>query len=160
MFAAPSCDTKNGFPPSRERQYHFCHVQRLSFLSCCFMKKLSLLNVAIILFLVLSQVQAATCPDPNNSSLQWGVVPAPWEVNPFSQNRPQGEKNTGFIGATILVAGFGCGVLCTYQNSIGYYSIWWQVGVKIPSRIDTNWRDSLAGFECTGSVDTCVFYPA
>ena len=30
MFAAPSCDTKNGFPPSRERQYHFCHVQRLS----------------------------------------------------------------------------------------------------------------------------------
>ena len=27
MFAAPSCDTKNGFPPSRERQYHFCHVQ-------------------------------------------------------------------------------------------------------------------------------------
>lgn len=117
-------------------------------------------RVAGFFLLLISQVNAnvATCPDPNNSSLQWGEVPAPWEVNPFSQNQPQGEKNTRFVRANILLAGLGRGVLCTYQNSVGYYSIWWQASVKTPSRIDNNWRDSLAGFECTDPLDVCVFY--
>ena len=116
---------------------------------------------SVLILLAMSQVHAAEiCPDPNNSSLQYGVIPPPWVVNPFSDNKPQGEKNTLFVRANILVAGFGRGVLCTYRNSVGYYSIWWQVSVKIPAPIDNNWRDSLGGFECTSSLEACVFYPA
>lgn len=112
------------------------------------MKKILLILTLASLMLSILQIHAATCPDPNTSSLQWGEIPPPWEINPFSDNRPQGEKNTRFIRANILVAGFGRGVLCSYHNSAGYYSIWWQVNVKMPARIDNNWRDSLAGYEC------------
>lgn len=123
------------------------------------MKKTALKLAAIPFLLAVSHAQAAICPDPNNSSLQWGEIPPPWEVSPFSQNRPQGEINTRFVRANILVAGFGRGIACNYQNSIGYYTIWWQVNVKMPSRNDNNWRDSLAGYECTSSLAECVFYP-
>ncbi len=124
------------------------------------MKKRIHKGVASFLLVVAVQVHAAICPDPNNSPLQWGEVPPPWEVNPFSDNSPGGGGDTHFKRANILVAGFGRGVLCTYQNTVGYYSIWWQVNVKVPARIDIHWRDSLAGFECTSSLDECVFYPA
>ena len=124
------------------------------------MNNMRCILAAITLLFGLSAQAAAICPDPNNSSLAWGVIPAPWEANPFSSNRPQGEKNTSFTRANILVAGFGRGILCTYQNSVGFYSIWWQVNVKMPARVDNNWRDTLGGYECTGAIDECVFYPA
>ena len=118
----------------------------------------------IVLFLgcwFFSALHAATCPDPNKSSLQWGQVPPPWEVNPFSSGTPQGEKGTRFVRANILVAGRqGLGIVCAYQNSLGIYSIWWEVNVKVPARSDNFWRDSLGGFECTGITEECVFYPA
>lgn len=115
--------------------------------------------IASLLFFIAS-LEAAVCPDPNHSSLQWGVIPLPWQLNPFSENRPQGEKNTAFIKANILVAGYGRGIACTYKNSVGYYSIWWPVNVKVPARTDYYWRDTLGGFECTISLEGCVFYPA
>lgn len=62
---------------------------------------------------------ATNCPDPQTTSLKWGVPPAPWTVNPYSPNRPQGDKNTLFVRANILVAGYGQGVVCTYRNSGG-----------------------------------------
>ena len=135
--------------------YHFSFISLFS----VYMKKLLLKYTVATTLLALSQAYATVCPDPNNSSLQWGVVPLPWQINPFSDNRPQGEKNTRFMRANILVAGFGRGVVCNYQNSVGLYSIWWPVSVKIPARTDNFWRDSLAGFECTDSLDSCVFYP-
>ena len=120
-----------------------------------------LLNLSLtILLLMTSNVWATVCPDPNNSSLQWGVVPAPWVVDPFSDNRPQGEVDARFIRANILVAGLGRGVVCNYRNSVGYYSIWWEVGVKIPARTDYYWIESLAGFECSHSINACIFYTA
>jgi hypothetical protein len=103
---------------------------------------------------------AAVCPDPNTSSLRWGEVPAPWVVNPYSPNQPQGEANTQFVRANILLAGLGRGVVCTYRNSIGDYSIWWQVLVKIPAKVDYNWIETLGGFVCTQGLDSCQFYAA
>jgi hypothetical protein len=111
------------------------------------------------LLLPVFQAQAAICPDANNSFLQQGIAPSPWLVNPFSENPIRGDLNTRFIRANILVAGYGRGVMCTYQNSFGRYSIWWQVSVKTPSPIDNNWRENLGGYECTGLLDACVFYP-
>lgn len=124
------------------------------------MKKILLKYITLLFLLALSPVHAAICPDPNNSSLKWGEVPPPWAVNPFSENSPQGEIGTRFSRANILVAGFGRGVVCTYQSSAGYYSIWWQVNVKVPARIENYWRDTLGGFECNESLEACVFYPA
>lgn len=103
---------------------------------------------------------ATNCPDPQTTSLKWGVPPDPWTVNPYSPNRPQGEKNTRFVRANILVAGYGQGVVCTYRNSVGEYSIWWQVLTKIPSRLDYNWVDTLGGFVCTQGLEQCQFYTA
>ncbi|KTD61628.1 DUF3757 domain-containing protein [Legionella spiritensis] len=105
-------------------------------------------------------LQAQVCPDPNSSSLQWGEPPAPWTVSPFSMNSPQGEENTTFVRANILVAGLGRGVACTYKNSVGLYTIWWPVLVKVPSRNDYRWIDTVGGFVCTGSVDYCEFSAA
>lgn len=102
----------------------------------------------------------STCPDPNTTSLQWGVPPAPWVVNPYSPNKPQGEPGTVFVRANILVAGLGRGVVCTYKNSLGDYSIWWQVLVKVPSRNDYRWIDTLGGFVCTQSLSDCEFSAA
>lgn len=120
------------------------------------LRKLWLLSISV----AFSSVQAAICPDPNNSSLSWGEVPKPWVVNPFSEQTPQGEVGARFKRANILVAGvIGRGVVCAYQNSLGVYSIWWPVNVKVPARVDYLWRDTLGGFECTDSLETCVFYP-
>ncbi|BCA94998.1 hypothetical protein TUM19329_13590 [Legionella antarctica] len=114
-----------------------------------------------LFFVKFSTVTLATsCPDPQTTSLRWGVPPAPWLENPFSPNRPQGEENTRFIGANILVAGYGQGVVCTYTNSVGDYSIWWQVRTKIPARIDYNWIDTPGGFICTQGLTACQFYTA
>lgn len=103
---------------------------------------------------------ASTCPDPGTTSLQWGVPPAPWVVNPFSLNDPQGEEGTLFVRANILVAGYGQGVMCTYRMSAGEYSIWWQVKTKIPARSDYSWIETLGGFVCTQGLSLCQFYTA
>lgn len=124
------------------------------------MKNIFLSFTTALVLLVTSLAQATICPDPNNSSLQEGVIPPPWELNPFSANRPYGEEGTHFVRANILVAGsYGRGVVCTYLNSVGFYSIWWPVTSKIPPRSDNNWRDTLGGYECTTSLTGCVFYP-
>ena len=99
---------------------------------------------------------AAHCPDPQTTSLKWGEVPAPWVINPYSQ-RPQGDDYTQFLRANIIVAGNGRGVICTYQNSGGIYSIWWSVLTKVPARVDYNWIDTLGGFVCTQGIDECQF---
>ncbi len=116
-----------------------------------------LLKSMVGVWLVLSSAQAAICPDPITSSLQWGEIPYPWQANPFSTMQPQGGAS--FYRANILQAGLGRGVLCTYRTLEGYYSIWWEVNVKIPSRIENNWHETLGGYECTQPLNTCVFYP-
>ena len=115
--------------------------------------------VAILLSLTSLTTQAAilTCPDPQTTSLKWGEPPKPWLVDPFSPNRPQGEDNTQFIRANIMVAGIGRGVVCSYKNSIGLYSIWWPVRVKVPAREDYRWIDTVGGFVCTESLSSCQF---
>ncbi|MFO9000849.1 DUF3757 domain-containing protein [Legionella pneumophila serogroup 1] len=103
---------------------------------------------------------AHTCPDPQTTSLQWGVPPSPWVENPFSPNSPQGEENTRFVRANILVAGYGQGVTCTYRNSVGDYSILWQVRTKIPARADYSWIETMGGYVCTRGLNECQFYVA
>ncbi len=100
------------------------------------------------------------CPDPQTSSLKWGVPPEPWVVNPFSSNPVQAEENTEFVRANILVAGYGQGVMCTYRNSLGDYSIWWQVVTLIPSRSDYHWINIVGGYVCTDGVTRCQFFVA
>lgn len=123
------------------------------------MKKMIVIQTIVLAFLFNLSVHAATftCPDPETSSLKWGVPPPPWIVNPFSANRPQGEANTKFVRANIMVAGMGRGVVCTYKNSVGFYSIWWPVRVKVPARVDYNWIDTYGGFVCTESLADCQF---
>lgn len=104
-----------------------------------------------------SQGYAAVCPDPDSSSLAWGEIPAPWQANPFSANTPQGEANTKFVRANIMVAGLGRGVVCTYHNSLSEYSIWWDTLVKRPARTDYNWIDALGGYVCAKSLAICQF---
>ena len=115
--------------------------------------------IELSLFLFSFITHAETCPDPNLSSLRQGVIPSPWEVSPASQHMPQGEAGAKFVRANILVIGrIGRGIVCTYQNSVGYYSIWQQRNVKVPARTDYAWRDTLSGFECDGGVEVCAFY--
>ncbi len=121
------------------------------------MKKITLTIISLFFSL---QSQSATCPDPATSSLQWGKIPPPWIADPFSDHDAQGDKNNRFIRANILVAGVGRGIVCNYQNSIGYYSIWWPISVKIPARTDYNWLEGNMGYACSISADACVFYPA
>jgi len=115
-----------------------------------------LITLTTLLFSITTQ--AATCPDPATSSLQWGKIPPPWLANPFSPHEPQGDKNTRFIRANIMVAGIGRGIICNYKNSIGNYSIWWPVSVKIPARVDYNWIEGNMGYACYVSPEACVFY--
>ncbi|WED41862.1 DUF3757 domain-containing protein [Legionella cardiaca] len=103
------------------------------------------------------QAAILTCPDPDTTSLKWGVIPEPWIKNPYSSNAVQGEEGTRFTRANILVAGLGRGVMCTYKNSLGDYSIWWPVKIKIPARSDYNWIETVGGFVCTQSVVDCKF---
>ena len=103
---------------------------------------------------------AAICPDPDTTSLQWGVPPEPWQANPFSAHDPQGEEHTRFVRANILVAGYGQGVVCTYRISIGDYSIWWPVLTKVPARSDYSWIDAPGGFVCTQGLTLCHFETA
>lgn len=124
------------------------------------MNKWSIICFTLLGLMFNVQSQSAVCPDPNTSALQWGIVPPPWSIDPFSENQPQAEPGTQFVRAFILVAGIGRGVVCTYRNSLGPYSIFWLVGVKIPPFTDVYWRNNLAGFECTESVEACVFYTA
>lgn len=122
------------------------------------MKKIKLFLGLLLLYSINLVSYASTCPDPATSSLQWGVPPSPWVVNPYSANPSTGEENTFFIKANILVTGIlGQGVVCTYYNSAGPYSIWWPVLVKVPARIDYNWIDERSGFVCTASIEECRF---
>jgi hypothetical protein len=122
------------------------------------MKKYYLFFLSFFLILFGGLSYAVNCPNPQTTSLKWGVPPPPWEVNPFSPHPPQGDENTRFVRANILVAGYGQGVLCTYRNSGGEYSIWWQVLTKIPARSDYKWIDTLGGFVCSQSLELCEFY--
>lgn len=97
------------------------------------------------------------CPDPKTSSLKWGEIPPPFEVDPFSQHSVQGDATTRFINVQILVAGYGQGVVCTYRNSLGLYSIWWQTLVKIPSPENWYWMDTNIGYLCSNSILDCAF---
>ncbi len=126
------------------------------------MKKPALLTAAFALTVVMIHTaQAHQCPDPENSSLRWGVPPKPWLVNPYSENTPQGEEGTLFVRANILVTGgLGQGISCTYRNSLGLYSIWWPVISKIPSRNDNRWIDTTSGYVCTQGLSACEFYVA
>ncbi|WP_370569094.1 DUF3757 domain-containing protein [Legionella sp. PL877] len=110
-----------------------------------------------MVFSITGQAAIVTCPDPETSSLKWGAIPKPWIENPYSANRPQAEENTRFVRANIMVAGMGRGVVCTYQISIGQYSIWWPVRVKIPARSDYNWILTYGGYGCTESLSECRF---
>lgn len=114
--------------------------------------------ILLAFFPWVTNAAAVMCPDPNNSSLSWGEVPSPWQVSPASQNYPQGEDGTHFVRANVLVAGVGRGLACTYQNTIGFYSIWWPVSVSVPNRFERQWRRTLGGYECTDSIEFCVFY--
>lgn len=101
---------------------------------------------------------ATVCPDPQTTSLKWGVPPAPWVVNPYSSNPPQGDESTRFARANILVAGYyGVGVTCTYRNTSGDYSIWRQVQTKVPAPVDYNWISTQGGFVCTQGLNECTF---
>ncbi|WP_131793446.1 DUF3757 domain-containing protein [Legionella brunensis] len=111
----------------------------------------------LLLFTLTSKAAMLSCPDPDTTSLKWGVIPKPWIENPYSPNRVQGEDGTRFVRANIMVAGMGRGVVCAYSNSLGLYSIWWPVRVKIPARTDYNWIDTYGGFVCTQSLTDCIF---
>lgn len=122
------------------------------------MKKFYLILLGFFLAQIGALSYATQCPDPQTTSLKWGVPPPPWEVNPFSPNPPQGDEHTRFVRANILVAGYGQGVLCTYRTSVGDYSIWWQVRTKIPAPVDYRWIATLGGFVCSVGLETCEFY--
>ena len=114
----------------------------------------------VVGFLFACNSFALNCPNPETTSLKWGVPPEPWEVNPYSPNAPQGEDNTQFVRANILVAGYGQGVLCTYRISTGEYSIVWKVRTKIPARSDYSWIETQGGYVCTLGLELCHFYVA
>lgn len=119
------------------------------------------LFILSVLFFCSSIGYSTNCPDPETSSLKWGVPPSPWVESPYSSNSPQGEAGTRFVRANILEAGRrGQGVVCTYKISVGEYSIWWQVLTKIPAKVDYHWIDTLGGFVCTQGLNLCDFYVA
>lgn len=123
------------------------------------MRQIVFLLVLGFMLIMASAVFATVCPDPNNSSLQWGEIPKPWEANPFSPHPVHGGAETVFLRANILQAGSGRGVLCTYDTPEGEYSIWWQVGVHLPSQVNPFWRTTLGGYECSQSRTDCEFFP-
>ena len=117
-------------------------------------------KVTLTLLLIFTSVPSFSfqCPEPSLCSLSWGEPPAPWLNNPYSANEPQGEKGTQFVRANILVTStLGQGVACTYQNSIGLFSIWWPVRTMVPSRQDYRWISTLGGYICNQSIEICSF---
>lgn len=121
------------------------------------MVKYKTLIGGLVLLQASTFAMATNCPDPETTSLKWGVPPSPWIENPYSPNPPQGEENTRFIRANILVAIYGKGVTCTYRNSLGEYSIWWPVLTKIPARTESMWIDTIGGFVCSQGLIQCQF---
>lgn len=122
-----------------------------SYIKICFL--------ALILMSVSWCVDATMCPDPSSSSLQSGSIPLPWVLNPFSAHEPQHHDEATFFRANLLVLGFtGRGVICTYQNRAGYYSIWWEVPVRKPVDASEDWQRTASGFECSTSLVVCTFY--
>lgn len=123
-----------------------------------FMKKFYLVVLGGVAFMCsgLSYASSYTCPNPQTTSLKWGIPPEPWKVSPVSRE-PQADDTTRFVSANILVAGYGQGVMCTYHMSLGNYSIWWQILTKIPARSDYNWIDTPGGFICTQGLERCRF---
>lgn len=120
------------------------------------MKKL--VSIVGFLICVTSHAAIVPCPDPQTSSLKWGEIPSPWTISPFSPHPAQADAKTRFVKANILVAGIGGrGAVCTYQNSVGLFSIWWPSIVKVPAREDYNWIDTYGGFVCTQSLESCLF---
>lgn len=115
------------------------------------------LCLCLLATLVAMNTFADICPDPKTTSLQWGAPPTPWEENPYSPNRPDGDENTRFIQANILSAGFGQGIVCIYETSVGRYSIWWQVRVRLPSPLETQWASDFGGYSCQLSLSDCAF---
>lgn len=122
------------------------------------MKKVSFLMLFMGISFLIPAAFADECPDPQSSSLKWGEPPAPWEVNPFSPNRPQGDDSTRFLHANILVTNtFGKGVTCTYRMSLGEYSIWRSVATKVPAPSDYKWIKIQGGYICTQGIEKCQF---
>ena len=120
-----------------------------------YLTKLFCLGVSLLSFSITTY--AYNCPDPHTSSLQWGEIPKPWLLNPFSAQKPQADKDTQFVRANILVASYGQGVVCTYKNSLGEYSIWWQARTKIPPPTEMLWIKTLGGYVCTQGLLPCTF---
>ena len=116
--------------------------------------------IIVFVFCGVATASASICPYPQGTSLAWGKPPAPWQINPSSLQRPQVDDNTRFLKANILVAGVGQGISCTYENSLGQYSIWWQVRSKIPSRQELYWVATVGGYVCSASLEECVFQAA
>ncbi len=118
-------------------------------------------NITLIIlcfFSFIADASTAFCPDPQTSSLKWGEIPPPWEISPFSPNTVQGDVQTRFVNVQILVAGYGQGVVCTYEYSLGTYSIWWQKLVRIPSPpMEWNWMETNMGYLCSESLLACAF---
>ena len=101
--------------------------------------------------------QTAFCPNPKTSSLQWGEIPFPWELSPFSPHDVQADEKTRFVNAQILVAGYGQGVVCTYEYTYGRYVIWWQKLVRVPTpTTEWNWMDTNIGYLCSESILGCA----
>ena len=121
------------------------------------MKKYWAVILGFLGFAANSAVHSEHCPDPQTTSLQWGAPPSPWIENPFSANSPQGDENTRFVRANIVVAGYGQGVVCTYRIATGDYSIWWPVRTKIPAPTESSWMSTLGGFVCSQGLDQCQF---
>lgn len=120
------------------------------------MRSINLIFLAF--FYLTAQASTAFCPDPKTSTLQWGEILAPWKISPFSPNKVQGDEHTRFVNAQILVAGYGQGVVCTYQYTLGTYSIWWQTLVRIPTpSTEWNWMATNMGYLCSNSINDCAF---
>lgn len=113
--------------------------------------------LCMLLVAIWGCAHASVCPDPQTTSLKWGIPPEPWQDNPYSPQRPHEDEHTRFYQANILQAGFGRGVVCYYETSQGRYSIWWQVRVRLPSPLETQWVADYGGFSCQLSRQDCQF---
>jgi hypothetical protein len=119
---------------------------------CSFILGLWLASISVI-----TLASGLLCPDPNQSSLRYGVIPAPWEENPFSPNTPQGEQNTRFIQVKLLFLNrVGRQIVCFYKNSLGEYSI--RQMVRCAPDAKPIWIRVDEGYACRDSLQTCQFY--